>query len=49
MMIIVDVTGPYLSRQPLSLNKKVHTYQEKTIDNEPILRFWQQFPRPSTP
>ena len=49
MMIIVDETGPYISCQPLESNKKVQTCQARTIDDEPILYFWQQFVRPSTP
>ena len=48
-MIIVDVTGPHLSRPPLSPNKTVQTCQSKTINNGPILCFWRHFLCPSTP
>ena len=48
-MVLVDVTGPHLSRQPLAPNKTVQTCQPKTIDNKPILHFCRQFIFPSAP
>ena len=48
-MVLVDVTGPHTSRQELTPKKTVQNYQAKTGNNEPIMRFWWQFLRPSFP
>ena len=48
-MVLADVMVPHLTRQSLPPNKTVQTCQSKTIKNETILHFWQQFLHPSLP